>query len=221
MDNNFWYPVMFSFLTHRKTTPFSLYCLLAGLWLSGQSSAANEVIMDVSHANINGTVYVTDALTIPLRSGPTDAYRFIGELSAGTQLKLLAQDLENKSSHVEDLNGKKGWVSSRYLTLSMGASEQLLKANQQLEDLNQKLDLQQLQNKDYQFSMDKLTQHNTTLQEQVSELQNKLEIEQQKYLRLSDNKRFEPFYMGAIVAFVFLIVGLFLGRPKKRGDGWS
>jgi len=165
--------------------------------------------------------YVSDQLAIDLRSGPTNAYRFVGRLPSGTAVKIIEIDEENQTSHVELEDGKNGWVMSAWLMDNPGAAEQLKNVQNELTNFKQSVnDIQQQHSQD-SLKLNQVTEHNNQLQGQVSELQNKLEIEQQKYLRLSDNKRFEPFYMGGAVAFIGIFIGIILGRPRKRSDGWS
>ncbi len=204
---------LLSKLFNKKMSGVKIRCTFSSIlllcWSSPLFSATNDIM------------YVTDALEVDLRSGPTNAYRFIGRLTSGTKITVLEHDVENKTTHVELGNGKTGWIQTAFLVNNSGAVEQLENVTKELVKLKKEATNHSLLQSEKQKQINALTKQYNSLQGQVTELQNKLEIEQQKYLRLSDNKRFEPFYMGGIVAFVGLFIGLFLGRTRKKHDGWN
>ena len=84
----------------------------------------------VAHAQT--TRYVTDDLTIPLRSGKSTEYRIIAYLPSGSKLDLLESDEESGYSRVRTDKGTEGWVLTRYLADTPSASERLEDAKKKL-----------------------------------------------------------------------------------------
>ncbi len=72
------------------------------------------------------TVYVSDIVYVPLRSGNSNKHRIIHRgLKSGTPLTLIESDLETKLSRVSTSNGIEGWIQSQYLSETMIARSQL------------------------------------------------------------------------------------------------
>ena len=72
------------------------------------------------------TVYVSDIVYVPLRSGNSNKHRIIHRgLKSGTPLTLIESDLETKLSRVSTSNGIEGWIQSQYLSETMIARTQL------------------------------------------------------------------------------------------------
>jgi len=72
------------------------------------------------------TVYVSDIVYVPLRSGNSNKHRIIHRgLKSGTPLTLIESDLETKLSRVSTSTGIEGWIQSQYLSETMIARTQL------------------------------------------------------------------------------------------------
>jgi SH3 domain protein len=70
-----------------------------------------------SLAAVGDVNYISDVVNVPLRSGPTNAYRIIHRgLPSGTQLTVLGTDEEAGFTKVRTVDGTEGWVTSQYLT---------------------------------------------------------------------------------------------------------
>lgn len=83
------------------------------------------------------TVYISDALTVPLRSGPSNAYRILHRgLPSGTQMHVLNRDEESGFTQIRTSRGTEGWIPTQYLVDQPIARERLLIANREIESLN-------------------------------------------------------------------------------------
>ncbi|MCI0653869.1 MAG: TIGR04211 family SH3 domain-containing protein [Methylococcaceae bacterium] len=83
------------------------------------------------------TVYVTDQLEIPLRSGQGEQFAILTNLQAGAPLTRLKTDKGDGWTYVKAENKQKGWVPTRFLTESPIARVQLDTATKNLEALKQ------------------------------------------------------------------------------------
>lgn len=123
------------------------------------------------------TRYVTDDLTIPLRSGKSTAYRIIAYLPSGAKLDLLESDNDSGYSRVRTDKGTDGWVLTRYLADSPSAKDQLegakkKMANMQIENnrLNDELGKLKGEKNDLTKQVQSLTDDNRRLNQQLTTL---------------------------------------------------
>ncbi|MFL0799897.1 MAG: TIGR04211 family SH3 domain-containing protein [Agarilytica sp.] len=96
------------------------------------------------------TIYVSDVLYVPLRSGAGIEYRIINAaMKSGTQLTRIEQSEDQVWSKVRTQSGDEGWIRNQYLTevmtsqLKLNLAETKLarieKANAELKNQNAKL----------------------------------------------------------------------------------
>lgn len=84
--------------------------------------------------------YISDELTVPLRSGPSNAHRILHRgLPSGTRLEVLAVDPDSGFTHVRTENGTDGWVPTQYLADAPIARDRLRNAQAQIQRLTQQL----------------------------------------------------------------------------------
>jgi len=74
------------------------------------------------------TVYVTDKLSISLRTGDSSQHRILKMLMSGTALTVLRQKPESGYTLVRAPGGEEGWVLTRFLTETSNTRSQLEKA---------------------------------------------------------------------------------------------
>jgi len=80
------------------------------------------------------TLYVSDELTVPLRSGPSGGHRILhAGMPSGTVLDVLAVDEEAGFTQIRTLRGMEGWVRSQYLIDEPIAKVKLVAAQRALE----------------------------------------------------------------------------------------
>jgi SH3 domain protein len=86
------------------------------------------------------TVYISDALTVPLRRGPSNSHRILhAGLPSGTALEVLSEDAAAGFTQVRTANGTEGWVPTQYLSNEPAARDRLAAANRRVESLEQQL----------------------------------------------------------------------------------
>lgn len=75
------------------------------------------------------TVYISDELTVPLRSGPTSGHRIVHRgLPSGTQMEVLEVDEAAGFSRIKTTRGTEGWIRSQYLVSEPIAKQKLAAA---------------------------------------------------------------------------------------------
>ena len=86
------------------------------------------------------TLYVSDALTVPMRRGPSTGHRIIhAGLPAGTALEVIGEDKDAGFTQVRLANGTDGWVPTQYLTAEPIARDRLVAATRRVQSLEAEL----------------------------------------------------------------------------------
>jgi SH3 domain protein len=83
------------------------------------------------------TGYVSDELTVPLRTGATNGHRILRMLPAGTRLEVHERNATAGYARVTTEGGAEGWVPLQYLKDQPIARDRLATATQEIERLNQ------------------------------------------------------------------------------------
>ena len=126
--------------------------------------------------------YVSDELTIPMRTGPTTSHKILKFLTSGTMVDVL--DVSDDKNHtrivlIED-ESKSGWVETRLLMSQPSAREQLVVANKSSQVLKEK-------QATLKTELAELQKKNAELQEVQSQLENKYMDLQNILIKLRTN----------------------------------
>jgi len=111
------------------------------------------------------TSYVSDELTVPLRSGPSNQHRIIKFLSSGTALTVLETSDDGKFTNVEIGGDKSGWVLTENLMDVPSGRDRLAAANKKFENSFQEI-------KDLKNTIAELRSEIKALKNESSSLQN-------------------------------------------------
>ncbi|MBS1270471.1 MAG: hypothetical protein MAG794_01427 [Gammaproteobacteria bacterium] len=87
-----------------------------------------------------GTRYVTDELTITLRSGQDSSHRVVKTLPSGTPVEVLSENKETGYSQVKAPDGAVGYSLTRYLISKPPAQVRVVELEKDLERLKSKPD---------------------------------------------------------------------------------
>lgn len=180
------------------------------------------------------TRYVSDNIYIYMHSGPSQNYRIIGTIKAGTPVTTLNYDSDTKFMQVKTPRGKTGWVQGKELQEELPAVTLLPEVKKQLEEAQTKLsNIVQENEKTLQENALSMTEKDNlivNLQNEKKYLQQTIDELKAKNLELDllqDTKeeriKMEWMLYGGSVLFFGLLVGLiipFLPRRKKRRDHW-
>lgn len=83
------------------------------------------------------TRYISDELTVTVRSGEDASYRVLEELKSGTQVEVLSQNAESGYTRVRTPDGTEGFVLTRYLMGDTPAQVRVAELQEQLEEIEQ------------------------------------------------------------------------------------
>ena len=128
-----------------------------------------------SSAAVGDVNYISDVLTVPLRSGPSTSHRILHRgLPSGTQLTILAIDEEAGFTQVRTASGLEGWLTSQYLISTPIARARLATVQKQLQTLKAKMDKERKASENIQTAHKESDATNKTLKAQVKALSKEL-----------------------------------------------
>jgi SH3 domain protein len=128
-----------------------------------------------SLAAVGDVNYISDVVSVPVRSGPSTAHRIIHRgIPSGTQLTILATDEEAGFTQVRTAGGLEGWLTSQYLVEEPIARVKLAAAEKRLKNLKAKIAKERESHASIQTEHKETAVTNKTLNSQVETLTKKL-----------------------------------------------
>jgi SH3 domain protein len=126
-------------------------------------------------AAVGDVNYISDVLTVPLRSGTSTKHRILHQgLPSGTQLTILATDEEAGFTQVRTNGGMEGWVRSQYLIGKPIARTKLAAAEKRLQGLKSKIAKEREAHSSLKSESKEIEANNQTLNSQVEALSKEL-----------------------------------------------
>ncbi|WP_342348954.1 TIGR04211 family SH3 domain-containing protein [uncultured Nitrospira sp.] len=126
-------------------------------------------------AAVGDVNYISDVVTVPLRSGPTNGHRILHRgLPSGTQLTILGTDEEAGFTQVRTNDGMEGWVTSQYLIEEPIARVKLAAAEKRLQSLKAEIDKEREARVSIQAVHKETDANNRTLNSQAQSLAKEL-----------------------------------------------
>ena len=121
------------------------------------------------------TAYISDTLTVPLRSGPSTANRILHRgLPSGTQLDILARDSDSGFVQIRTERGTEGWLPAQYLVSEPIARDRLVAANRRLQSLTATIAQQKTRLAELSSGKSESDQSNSELNRRVKQLEQEL-----------------------------------------------
>ena len=121
------------------------------------------------------TVYISDALTVPLRRGPSTGHKILhAGLPAGTALEVLGEDKAAGFTQVRTQNGTEGWVPTQYLVDQPVAKDRLAVATRRIQTLEAEVKSLRENLKDARGTSSEAERNNAQLAKQTEQLQAEL-----------------------------------------------
>ena len=146
-------------------------CLIALLMLIA-ATVATTIAASASAAE---SAWISDKLTVPLRSGPSTGHRILHRgLPSGTQLTILSRDPDSDFVQIRTSRGTEGWLPSQYLVTQPIARDQLVVANRKIAELNKTAEQQRQQLTNLNQGKSEADSSNSSLQRQVASLEQEL-----------------------------------------------
>ncbi len=146
---------------------FLIYLVFLSFYCLGLTTQSLAAVGDVN--------YISDVVTVPLRSGPTTAHRILHRgLPSGTQLTILGTDEEAGFTQVRTNDGMEGWVTSQYLIGEPIARVKLAAAEKRLQSLKAEIDKEREGRVSIQAEHKETDANNRTLNSQVQSLSKEL-----------------------------------------------
>jgi SH3 domain protein len=121
------------------------------------------------------TLYISDALTVPLRSGPSNGHKILhAGLPSGLALEVLAEDQQAGFTQVRTPNGTEGWVPTQYLVDQPAAKDRLAAATRRVQALEAEVKTLRESLQQARGSSTEVQRSNSQLSKQTEQLQAEL-----------------------------------------------
>ena len=136
--------------------------------------------------------YVTDQLTITMRSGESTQHKIIRSLKSGTKLEIIESNKDSGFSRARTQGGTEGWVLTRFLTSQPSARQRLETANSTIKKLDKELSELRSEVKKSNSERSSLSKTSSSLEKENSKLNKELtqikEISRNAISLSEDNK---------------------------------
>jgi len=129
----------------------------------------------VAQTAVAATVYISDELTVPLRSGASGAHRILHRgLPSGTQMEVIGEDKSAGFTQIRTSRGTEGWIRSQYLVSEPIAKARLAEALRSAQNARNALNKEQ--QKVSKLTSDTKTQGNANVasQKRIRQLESEL-----------------------------------------------
>ena len=129
------------------------------------------------------TRYVSDQLSIPMRTGASNKHRIISFPKSGTPLEIKETSDDGNYARVNTSDGKEGWVETQYLMNQASARDRIVSVSRKLEQSRDQI-------KEYRQTISKLEAENRELDTQLKQSQREIasqESSMEKLKRISAN----------------------------------
>ncbi|MEM9624461.1 MAG: TIGR04211 family SH3 domain-containing protein [Pseudomonadota bacterium] len=121
------------------------------------------------------TAYISDELTVPLRSGPSNQHRILHRgLPSGTQLEIIGVDEKAGFTNIRTVRGTDGWIRSQYLVTQPIAKARLAQAQAQLQRANAQVERLRNQNAELTQNNRSQASENQEVSSRISQLEEEL-----------------------------------------------
>jgi SH3 domain protein len=130
------------------------------------------VLLGAGAATHAQTAWISDVLTVPVRSGPSNGHRIIHRgIPSGTRFEILDRDADSGYVQVRTSGGTEGWILEQYAVTEPIARDRLGAATREVERLNSTVQELRTRLETVQQDKDSAEQASATQESQVSELQ--------------------------------------------------
>jgi SH3 domain protein len=119
--------------------------------------------------------YISDKLSVAVRSGATNQHRIVKFLSSGTAITVLDSSEDGKYLQINIDDGKTGWVLAENTMLSPSGRAQLVAASAKLEKATEQQNKLKQSISELQAEIRQLKKSNAELQSERTNLSNSLE----------------------------------------------
>jgi len=121
------------------------------------------------------TLYVSDELSIPIRSGASNQYRILKFLQSGTPLNVMEQSEDGSYTRVTTSDDKEGWVETSKLMRNQSARDRIVDINRRMEQMKAREDGLKKSIADLQNERNELQQQYADLNRKYRALEDELE----------------------------------------------
>ena len=158
------------------TNPLNLKLFSRGLSMTRSGLLLTIVAFLAIPQAFANTVYISDELTVPLRSGPSGQHRIIhAGIPSGTQLTTIGENADAGFTQIRTQRGTEAWVRTQYLVSEPVAKLRLASAQREIAQLRQRIARSDERIKELTSASQSQASANQASSQEISQLKSELD----------------------------------------------
>lgn len=144
-------------------------------FLQSRISLLVLIVLFITPAHAETIKYVSDSLTIPMRSGTTNRHKILKFLPSGTKLQVQETNEDASYLFVITPEGKEGWVETRLVMGEPSARDQIITMSSKLETMGDRISKLKKSLSENKNLIQQMEKQNNVLESQNQALRDELE----------------------------------------------
>ncbi|MEI6858923.1 MAG: TIGR04211 family SH3 domain-containing protein [Shewanella sp.] len=166
----------------------------------------------------NQTGYISDNIYLYLHGGPGTEFRILGSVEAGQTISIMGETQGNYTKII-DHKGREGWIEEKMVTRQKSFRKQLPEIQAQLNDTKSELEQALISSAHNDEQVSKLQSELSQAQQDLAKASSERDNATHKLASIENNKRFQMWQEGGIIAAIGLLIGVilvYLPRPRRK-----
>ncbi len=199
-----------------------MMCLTSSVALALQTEPSNTTSNEPSDDSTD-VRYIRDNLTVFMHAGPGREFRILGTIEAGTKITLLEQNREKGFVEIIDDKQRTGWIEDQNVVNQRSMREILPELREKLSQNNDELTRAEQLNQELNQQIAELSLSNKQLQQRYDTLNDTYTLLREQKDDQDQSSQKEWFTRGGMIALAGIILGVimtYIPKRKRRSDNW-
>lgn len=199
-----------------------MMCLTSSVALALQTEPSNPTSNEPSDDS-SDVRYIRDNLTVFMHAGPGREFRILGTIEAGTKITQLEQNRDKGFVEIIDDKQRTGWIEDQNVVNQRSMREILPELREKLSQNNDELTRAEQLNQELNQQIAELSLSNKQLQQRYDTLNDTYTLLREQQDDQDQSSQKEWFTRGGMIALAGIILGVimtYIPKRKRRSDNW-
>lgn len=171
-------------------------------------------------ASTEQPAFISDALFVYVHSGPSNQYRILGTVNAGSSITYLGEDSDTGYAHIQYDGSKDGWLPKEFVTFTPGLVSQLEQLNAEYAGSSEKIMQLEQQREQLNSQLNQAISERQAAIEQLETTTRSYEQVKEQLASTQTSVWQKPMVLGSLILLAGLVFGLLLPLiiPKRRNS---